>query len=105
MYQAGVPEKYIKKITGHKSDAVHTYEHTSESMKCKVSATKSKGTIDLTKSPKKTSETTVKKMKEGEHPVLQCMQSSGINKIVQNVPKEQVKSVKLHVEIECYEKC
>ena len=41
MYQAGIPEKFIKEITSHKSDAVHCYEQTLDSMKRKVSATMS----------------------------------------------------------------
>ncbi len=103
MYQAGVPEKFIKEVTGHKSDAVQMYEHTSEQMKRRVSAMLSKPTeIDLTGNNEHV--TTYKMMKPDVHPVLQCIQSSGLTEIIENIPKENVKSMKLNVEIECYEK-
>ncbi len=105
MYDAGVPEKHIKEVPGHKSDAVCTYERTSEKMKCKVSATLSKPTeIDLSESPHKEKITSYKKLKPNEHPLLQCLQSSGIQEYVESVLKESVKSVKVHIEIECHDK-
>ncbi len=37
LYQEGIPEKLIKEITGHRSEAVRDYEHTGEKMKQSVS--------------------------------------------------------------------
>ena len=39
MYDSGVPEKFIKEITRHRSDAVRVYERMSDEMKCKVLVT------------------------------------------------------------------
>ena len=39
MFNAGVPEKVVKEITGHCSDAVHKYEHTGLSLKHKAVVT------------------------------------------------------------------
>ncbi len=114
MYQAGVPEKFIKEITGHKSDAVCCYKCTSDSMKWKVSAMMSNpgnseicgeksDEIDLTEENVEWTKM-FKKMCKGVHPLLQCIQSSGIDEIVNSVPGECVKSVKVQVEIECKEK-
>ena len=114
MYQDGVPEKFIKEITGHKSDVVCCYEHTSDSMKRKVSATMSNPNfsvnqeekpdeVDLTEDKVECSKT-FKKLCPDIHPLLQCMQSSGINEIVNSIPGKCMKSVKVQVEIECKEK-
>ncbi len=39
MYNGGVDEQVIKEITGHKSDSVHAYKHTSEGLLKKASST------------------------------------------------------------------
>ncbi len=85
MYQAGVPRKFIKEITGHKSDMVHCYKCTSDQMKYKVSATMSNpGTnteslvekpaeVDLTEDNVERTKT-YKKLWKDVHPLLQCVQ-------------------------------
>ncbi len=37
MFNAGIPEKVIKEVTGHCSDAICSYKHTALNMKCKAS--------------------------------------------------------------------
>lgn len=111
LFEAGIPEKVIKEITGHRSDAVREYERTPNSLKRAISATISKcpDKVSPEKQLKISSTVSEKKVEncqsenqvdENVHAKLaQSIQSATVDSIVKNVDTKNLKKVTVHVDL------
>ncbi len=103
LFDANIPEKVIKEVSGHRSNAVQVYERPGEHFKCQVSETMSApdpefkapepkfSNSNVSKKHTRTEEITLEEPPQ-KHTVKidvqRCMQSAAMSKILDNVPQE-----------------
>ena len=109
LFDNEIPEKVIKEVSGHRSNAVQLYDRTGEAMKCKVSATMSASepekivhTLRKTSIPEITIEEPPSK-RTVKINVQRCMASSSISQILDDILQDKVKSVTINVEIKYHQ--
>ncbi len=116
MYSAGVPEKIIKEITGHKSDAVRIYERSTENVKRKASSTltnigSKENLVEHSCKKPKTSNPPIatdskeactvemRRKKSIKIDVQKCIDSAGLGELLDNIPEDRIRSVNINIEI------
>ncbi len=113
LFDSNIPEKVIKEVSGHRSNAVQLYECTGEAMKHKVSAMMSSSepapeSEKVVHTPRKTSipEITLEEP-TSKHTVKidvqRCMAGSSMSQILDDILQDKVKSVCINVEIKYHQ--
>ncbi len=107
MFSGGIPEKVIKEITGHRSDAVRLYERTGEAVKHKASSIlscsecKPVPKFDLvslgTSLEWKFEQVAESRQKNVKIDVHKCIESAGVGEVLDSISSEKVKSVKITI--------
>lgn len=99
MYTTGIPEKLIKEVTSHRSDCVHEYECTPDSLKRTVSATLASNPEPAVKHQKHESAPEL----TGASTIEQCLDAANIGNIVNQMGGNKVNKVSVRINFEMKE--
>ncbi len=100
LYQSGCPEKLIKEITGHHSNAVREYQRMPDSLKRAVSATISKPPENVKVAKIELEEKKITSENSAQHCLEQCITAATIVSMPKNIDCSKVWKLTVQANLE-----